>query len=61
LQAGATYKINNVWSLCGSIATARVKRDMTSTTGGIERKTTIDFRPVVFTVAVGYNFRLRRQ
>lgn len=29
---------------------------MTATTGSIERKTTIDFRPVVFTLGVAYQF-----
>ena len=55
-QIGASYKLDEHWSLCASIVTAKVKSDMTATTGSIERKTTIDFRPVVYTVALGYSF-----
>jgi outer membrane protein len=33
-----------------------VKSDLTATTGSIRRTTTIDFRPVVYTLAVGYSF-----
>ncbi|MFZ6657158.1 OmpW/AlkL family protein [Undibacterium sp. TJN19] len=55
-QAGINYRINDRWSVNASIAAAKVKSDMTATTGSIERKTTIDFRPVVYGVAVGYSF-----
>ncbi|MFZ6870622.1 OmpW/AlkL family protein [Undibacterium sp. Di27W] len=55
-QVGINYHINDRWSVSASIAAAKVKSDMTATTGSIERKTTIDFRPVVYGVAVGYSF-----
>lgn len=55
-QAGATYKIDDRWSVTGSVATAKVKSDLTATTGSIERKTTIDFRPIAVTVTVDYRF-----
>lgn len=55
-QVGASYKVTDQWSLIGSVATAKVKSDMTATTGSIERKTTIDFRPVVYTLGLGYSF-----
>jgi outer membrane protein len=45
-----------MWSLNGSIAAAKVLTDLTSTTGSIERKTTLDLRPVVYSLAVGYAF-----
>ncbi len=55
-QVGASYKLTDQWSLVGSVATAKVKSDMTATTGSIERKTTIDFRPVVYTLGLAYSF-----
>ncbi len=56
LQAGVIYKLDERWSICASIVAAKVKADMTATTGSIERTTTIDFRPVVYTVGLGYSF-----
>jgi outer membrane protein len=56
MQAGASYKLADRWSICGSVATADVKSDLKATTGSIERRTRIDFRPVVLTVGVGYSF-----
>jgi outer membrane protein len=55
-QIGASYKLAQNWSVIGSIAMAKVKSDLTATTGSIRRTTTIDFRPVVYTLAVGYSF-----
>lgn len=55
-QLGLSYKLADRWSLNASLATANVKTNMTATTGSIERKTTIDFRPVVFSMSVGYSF-----
>lgn len=55
-QLGLTYKIDEKWSVTSSLATADVKSNMTAATGSIERKTRINFRPVVFTMSVGYSF-----
>ncbi|HJU70290.1 MAG TPA: OmpW family outer membrane protein [Paucimonas sp.] len=55
-QVGASYQLTDRWSLVGSIVAAKVKSDMTATTGSLERKTTIDFRPVVYTLGVAYRF-----
>lgn len=55
-QLGANYKLTDNWSVIGAIAVAKVKSDLTATTGSIQRTTTIDFRPVVYTLAVGYSF-----
>ncbi|MBI3284551.1 MAG: outer membrane beta-barrel protein [Burkholderiales bacterium] len=55
-QVGLNYKLADRWFIGASLATAKVKTDMTATTGSIQRKTTIDFRPVVFALGVGYNF-----
>lgn len=55
-QLGASYKLADNWSVIGTIAVAKVKSDLTATTGSIRRTTTIDFRPVVYTLAVGYSF-----
>lgn len=55
-QAGVNYKLDDRWSVSGSVATAKVKSNLTATTGSIERRTTIDFRPLVVTLCLGYNF-----
>lgn len=55
-QLGASYKLADNWSVIGSIAVAKVKSDMTAITGSIRRTTTIDFRPVVYTLGVAYSF-----
>lgn len=55
-QLGASYKLADNWSIIGTIAVAKVKSNLTATTGSIQRTTTIDFRPVVYTLAVGYSF-----
>jgi outer membrane protein len=55
-QVGAKYKLDDRWSVNGSVTVADVKSDLTATTGSIERRTRIDFRPVVYIVTVGYSF-----
>ncbi|MBC3919415.1 outer membrane beta-barrel protein [Undibacterium sp. CY18W] len=55
-QVGISYKFSDRWSVNASIAAADVKTDMKATTGSIERKTTINFRPVVYGLCVGYSF-----
>jgi outer membrane protein len=59
-HVGFSYELAPQWSLVGTIATAKVKSDVTATTttttGDIVRTTTIDFRPVVYTLSVGYSF-----
>ncbi|RZU00571.1 OmpW/AlkL family protein [Rivibacter subsaxonicus] len=59
-HVGLTYQIDRNWSIVGTIAYADVSSDMTATTttnaGNIVRTTTIDFRPVVYTLSVGYTF-----
>ncbi|HYD79498.1 MAG TPA: OmpW family outer membrane protein [Paucimonas sp.] len=56
LQAGLSYRFDQRWSVNGAIIVADVQSDMTATTGSIERKTHIDFRPIVYTVCIGYHF-----
>ncbi|MBY0571640.1 MAG: outer membrane beta-barrel protein [Burkholderiaceae bacterium] len=55
-QVGIKYQFDDRWSVTGAIVAAKVKTDLTAITGSIERKTTIDFRPVVVTLGVGYSF-----
>jgi outer membrane protein len=59
-HVGMTYAIDKQWSLVGTIAAAKVKSDVTATTttatGTVVRTTTIDFRPVAYTLSVGYSF-----
>ena len=55
-QAGLDYRINDKWSVHGSVATAQVKTTLTATTSGAARVMDITFHPVVVTVSVGYAF-----
>ncbi|MDD0816172.1 outer membrane beta-barrel protein [Curvibacter sp. HBC28] len=55
-QVGLDYRINDKWSIHGSVATARVKTKLTATTAGAARVMDINFHPVVLTVAAGYRF-----
>ncbi|MDD0810872.1 outer membrane beta-barrel protein [Curvibacter sp. RS43] len=55
-QVGLDYRINDKWSIHGSVATARVKTTLTATTAGAARVMDINFHPVVLTVAAGYRF-----
>lgn len=55
-QVGIAYRLNEQWSMTGAIAAAKVSTDMTTSTGSIERKTTVDLRPVVYSVGLAYAF-----
>ncbi len=55
-QAGLRWRIDERWFASAKIATAQVKSDLTSNSAGLIRTTTIDFRPVVFSVSGGYRF-----
>ena len=55
-QAGLSYRIDDHWSIMGSIATARVKTRLTTSTAGVRRNIDIRFHPVVLTLAASYSF-----
>ncbi|PPE71042.1 outer membrane beta-barrel protein [Caldimonas thermodepolymerans] len=59
-QVGASYMLDERWSINASVVAAKVKSDLKATTdtpqGRVVRRTEIDFRPLVFTVTVGYHF-----
>jgi outer membrane protein len=59
-HVGLTYQIDRNWSIVGTLAYADVSSDLTATTptstGNVVRTTTIDFRPIVYTLSVGYSF-----
>ncbi|GGC85548.1 OmpW/AlkL family protein [Undibacterium terreum] len=55
-QIGVKYNITNRWFLMANVATADVKSPLTATTGSIERKTVINFSPIVYIVTAGYSF-----
>jgi outer membrane protein len=55
-QIGLSSRIDDHWSLSGSLATARVKSKITTTTAGIQRNIDIRFHPTVLTIAAGYSF-----
>lgn len=59
-HAGLSYKLDQNWSIVAAVAYADVKSDVTATTttntGPIVRTTTIDFRPLAYTLSLGYSF-----
>lgn len=59
-HAGLNYQIDKNWSLVTTVAMAQVKSDMKAVTttreGNVTRTTTIDFRPIVYTLSLGYTF-----
>lgn len=55
-KIGASYKLSDQWLVIGTIGAAKIKTDVSSTTGSIERKTSVDLRPVVFTLGLAYTF-----
>lgn len=55
-QVGLDYRFDPRWSLHGSVIAVKVKSKLTATTGSIERRTEIDFKPIVATLCLGYSF-----
>lgn len=55
-KIGASYRLVDRWSLVGTIGTARLKTDVSSTTGSIERTTSVVLRPVGFSIGVAASF-----
>ena len=64
VHGGLTYKIDQNWSIVSTVAYADVHSDLRATTQArlgpgpseVVRTTRIDFRPVVYTLSVGYTF-----
>lgn len=56
LQLGSRFNIDKNWLIDFSVVKADVKSMQTTTTGPIQRTTTIDFNPLVFALNVGYRF-----
>ena len=54
-QAGLDYTLNRDWSLFASVATLQVRSKLVAT-GSTVLQTTIDFRPIVYTVGTAYRF-----
>jgi outer membrane protein len=59
-HGGLSYQLTKQVSLVGLLTWADVQSDMTATTtttsGTVVRKSHIDFRPIVYSVSVGYRF-----
>ncbi len=53
-QVGIAFRFSAQWSLTASIASAKVKTNMLTSTGSIERRTEVDLRPVVFSAGLAY-------
>jgi outer membrane protein len=54
-HVGMDYAINMQWGAYASVAVAKVKSDLVAT-GAAVLQTTIDFRPVVYSVGLSYRF-----
>lgn len=54
-QVGINYAIDKNWGLFGSIAALKVKSDLVAS-GSTVLTTTIDFRPIVYSLGVSYAF-----
>ena len=54
-QLGAEYAFDKRWSTSISVAGAKVKSNLVATATTVQR-TTIDFRPIVYSVNLGYSF-----
>jgi outer membrane protein len=55
VQGGMEYVLNEQWSLFGSVSALKVKSDLVAS-GATVLQTTIDFRPVVYTIGAAYKF-----
>lgn len=55
LQAGVNYALSKQWGLFGSISAIDVSSKLVAT-GNTVLTTTIDFRPIVYTVGTSYRF-----
>ena len=56
VHAGARYRLSDHWTLHGGIVLVDVQSNLTATTGSIDRKTRVDFRPIAYTATLGYSF-----
>lgn len=54
--AGLSYRFTKRITAIASFSIATVKSDYDSNTSGIDRRTTVDFHPTTWVVAVGYSF-----
>lgn len=55
VQAGIDYTINKQWGAFASVAAVKVKSKLVAA-GSTVLQTTIDFRPVIYTVGLAYRF-----
>ncbi len=54
-QVGLDYSVNKQWGAYASVAAVKVKSDLVAV-GATVLQTTIDFRPLVYSVGVSYRF-----
>lgn len=54
-QAGIDYTLNREWSLFASVAALKVRSNLVAA-GSTVLQTTIDFRPIVYSVGLAYRF-----
>lgn len=56
VQAGATYRVDERWSMSAGIASTRVKSTLTVSGNGKAHTAEFDFKPVALSVNAGYAF-----
>jgi outer membrane protein len=57
IQVGASYKLDQNWSINASVATAKVNNKLTIVTkSGLRQESAFRFNPTALTATVGYSF-----
>ena len=54
--AGIGYRFNDTWGINLSYSQSQVDSDMTATTAGVKRHTSIQFNPTAVVLSLGYSF-----
>jgi outer membrane protein len=55
-NVGIAYRVDGPWHVYASYNYAKVKSDLTTTTAGVVRTSTINFNPSAIVLSVGYSF-----
>jgi outer membrane protein len=55
-NVGVAYRVDGPWHVYASYNYAKVKSDLTATTAGVVRTSTINFNPSAIVLSVGYSF-----
>jgi outer membrane protein len=55
-KVGLTYNLSDRWAVIGSAGYADVRTNLSVTTGSIHRSGEVNFRPVTYSLTLGYRF-----